>query len=318
MVVIGGMRIFPGPRARCALLHPVPRIPISITPRTGCSTSASCSSPSSCSRQRGSSASANGCWRRSEDGNGRRRGDVGAPRRGAAAAGLPAAEGSSSTARCLASHTSSRASAASRPFRASTSPVADRTLARADRTERRRQDHRVQPAVRHVRAGRGQRSSLMGAADRRAYARSRSRAPASAARSRSPICFRRSASPKTSGLPCRRGIRAASIPSPRRCRSSDQRETDASHPLPRPRRHRTRRGRHRCPMAASGCSTWRVALATAPRILLLDEPLAGLAAAERERDRRHHQADLDRHAGAAGRARHRPGVPARRPRHGHE
>ena len=36
-------------------------------------------------------------------------------------------------------------------------------------------------------------------------------------------------------------------------------------------------------MAASGCSTWAVALATAPRVLLLDEPLAGLAAAERER-----------------------------------
>ena len=44
-----------------------------------------------------------------------------------------------------------------------------------------------------------------------------------------------------------------------------------------------RRGRHRCPMAASACSTWALALATAPRVLLLDEPLAGLAAAERER-----------------------------------
>ena len=55
-----------------------------------------------------------------------------------------------------------------------------------------------------------------------------------------------------------------------------------------------------------------LALATAPRILLLDEPLAGLAAAERQRIGDTGQAHLGRHARAAGRARHRPRVPDRR------
>ena len=39
----------------------------------------------------------------------------------------------------------------------------------------------------------------------------------------------------------------------------------------------------RSPTAASACSTWGLRSATRPRILLLDEPLAGLAVAERER-----------------------------------
>ena len=59
-------------------------------------------------------------------------------------------------------------------------------------------------------------------------------------------------------------------------------------------RHRARRGRRTCPTAGSGCSTWGWRSASAPRLLLLDEPLAGLAAAERERVSQLDQADLDR------------------------
>ena len=50
-----------------------------------------------------------------------------------------------------------------------------------------------------------------------------------------------------------------------------------------PRRRREGAKPARCPMAASGCSTWRWRWRRKPRVLLLDEPLAGLAAAERER-----------------------------------
>ena len=57
-----------------------------------------------------------------------------------------------------------------------------------------------------------------------------------------------------------------------------------------------------------------LALATAPHILLLDEPLAGLAAAERTRVAALVKNDLAANPGAAGRARHRPRVPDRRRR----
>ena len=80
----------------------------------------------------------------------------------------------------------------------------------ADRTQRRRQDHGVQSAVRHVSAGPGHRIAAR-ASRSQDTRRKKSRRPASAARSRSPICFRRSASAKTFVLPCRRGILAVSI-----------------------------------------------------------------------------------------------------------
>ena len=61
-----------------------------------------------------------------------------------------------------------------------------------------------------------------------------------------------------------------------------------------------------------------LALATRPRLLLLDEPLAGLADGRARARRRADQEALRRRSGAAGRARHRPRVPPRRPRDGHE
>ena len=64
----GGHRrhaLVPRAGARRAVLHPVPRIPLDLDRRTGCCTSASCSSASSCSRRPGSSASPSACSRRS-------------------------------------------------------------------------------------------------------------------------------------------------------------------------------------------------------------------------------------------------------------
>ena len=61
-----------------------------------------------------------------------------------------------------------------------------------------------------------------------------------------------------------------------------------------------------------------LALATAPHIVLLDEPLAGLAAAERTRVAALVKTHLEANPGAAGRTRHRPRVPDRRCRHGDE
>ena len=61
--------------------------------------------------------------------------------------------------------------------------------ARPDRPERRRQDHRLQPDLRPLHAGRGRRRPAR-PLDRRALAGSASPKPASAAPSRSPTCFR--------------------------------------------------------------------------------------------------------------------------------
>ena len=61
-----------------------------------------------------------------------------------------------------------------------------------------------------------------------------------------------------------------------------------------------------------------LALTARPRVLLLDEPLAGLAAAERERIVAMLIGALRGYGGAAGRARHRPRVRHRRHHHGDE
>ena len=144
------------------------------------------------------------------------------------------------------------------------------------------------------------------------------RAPASAARSRSPTCFRRSASARISASPCRRGIRSASIPLTNALSiEAINAETDATI------RYLGLAGIEKAEAGMLSYGGQRlldmgVALATAPRVLLLDEPLAGLAAAERERIGAIIKRISSRPAGAAGRARHRPGVSARRPCHRHE
>ena len=121
--------LVPGPGAGRAVLRHLPRLSLGrSTPRTGCSGSACCSSASSCSRPTGWSASPSGCSRRSarrlvEDAAmaGRKIGER-------AAAGLPEAEVPPRRARAHGRGASSRASAASKPSRASTSPLRDRTL----------------------------------------------------------------------------------------------------------------------------------------------------------------------------------------------
>ena len=58
--------------ARRVVLHPLPRVPVDLDARTGCSFSGCCSSASSCSRRPGSSASPSGSWRRSGRGSSKR------------------------------------------------------------------------------------------------------------------------------------------------------------------------------------------------------------------------------------------------------
>jgi branched-chain amino acid transport system ATP-binding protein len=184
--------------------------------------------------------------------------------------------------------------------------------ARADRAERRRQDHGVQPALRHVSARRG-----------RGVAARASRSPGCArgdhARRRRPLVPDHQPVPGALGRGEHAPRRAGAASAPLRSLGANalaidvNAETAERHALSRPRRHRA---------AEAGALSYGgqrlldmgVALATAPRVLLLDEPLAGLAAAERERiGALIKRISADR-AGAAGRARHRPGVPDRRRR----
>ncbi len=152
--------------------------------------------------------------------------------------------------------------------------------------------------------------------DRRPQARGHHARPASAARSRSPICSAALSVEENLRLAVqarqRQALRRVALDRDRspmstaRPPSSSAFSASPASSAPRP---------PRSPMAASACSTWGSRSRRAPRILLLDEPLAGLAAAERAAHRRAGQDDLRRDPGPARRARHRPRVPDRRPRH---
>ena len=219
--------------------------------------------------------------------------------------------------RAVAARTSPRASAASAPCRAATSRCRPHAAC-ADRPERRRQDHRVQPDLRHVRA-RPRHDHARRQVDRGPAARRASRAPASAARSRSPTCSaalgRGERAARRAGARPQRASGAG-----RDCASSTtvNAETPRCSALSRPHGHRARGGRRRSPMAASACSTWgsrsrraRASCCSTSRSPASRRPSAS---ASRRSSRRISR----RHAGAAGRARHRPRVPDRRSRDGDE
>ena len=152
----------------------------------------------------------------------------------------------------------------------------------ADRAEWRRQDHAVQRHLGHVSA-RCRRDQAAGRARRRPCAPTVWSRAASPARSRSPTCSRVLRCARTSASASRRPIPAASISGAPPTTTSRSREQTRAlieflglKGLEPARVDQLSYGGQR--LLEIG-----VALTARPRILLLDEPLAGLAAAERER-----------------------------------
>ena len=147
--------LVPRAGARRAVLHSVPRIPLDLDRRTGCCTSACCSSASSCSRRPGWSASPSRCSRRSASASIEAAAMAGArslgrtrrsPTRSPSAR---ATDGPVLIARELA-----KSFGGIRAVAGADIVVDEPHAACADRPERRRQDHGVQPCVRHVPARR--------------------------------------------------------------------------------------------------------------------------------------------------------------------
>ena len=164
-----------------------------------------------------------------------------------------------------------------------TSRIARPHPARPDRPQRRRQDHGLQPAVRHVPRRTQGDVRLLG----RPIAGRSPEQIASAGIGRSfqiTNLFPALTVEENIRLAVQARHPRASIldatrcPSPRSTRRD--RRDDA---LPRPRRHRSAPRPERLSYGGQRLLDMGLALATAPRVLLLDEPLAGLAAAERER-----------------------------------
>ena len=244
MVVIGGMRSFLGPALGRAVLHPVPRIPVDLDRRTGCSASACCSSASSCSRRPASSASPSGCC---------------APfRQGRVEEAAMAAARDRATSRCRPScsppsacdgadprgaRASPSASAASRPCRASTSRCADRTLHALIGPNGAGKTTAFNLISGMFAPGRGHGRLLAGRSIAGLAPETIAR-PASAARSRSPTCSRRCRSRRTCASPCRRATRSRFDPGATRAPSPTiERRDRRADALPRARRHRAGRGR---------------------------------------------------------------------------
>ena len=217
MVIIGGMRSLLGPGARRAVLHPVPRVPVDLDAEL-----AAVLRPAVrrlhrvlADRPGRRLAAADRALRRSGD---RSRGDGGRAR-------------SSRACRCPRSCVRTRhdagdcaggatiwrkRSAASRRCSDASIAVGARIAARADRTQRCRQDDGVQSDLRAVRArpwpgragGRGRSPGCR---------RIESSRPGSRARSRSPICFPALVDrTRTCGSRCRRATRRISTAGSRR------------------------------------------------------------------------------------------------------
>ena len=88
-------------------------------------------------------------------------------------------------------------------------------------------------------------------------------------------------------------------------------EVDAARRALPPRRRDATSAPTPCPTASSGCSRSPLAFACAPRVLLLDEPAAGVPEGERHEILDTIAALPARRLGAADRARHGPGVQLR-------